>query len=180
MSEILTPRLRLRRARTQDLDAIHAVLGNAQAMRYWSTPPHDGLDQTRAWLADMIAAPAQTSDDYVVERQGQVIGKAGCWRIPEVGFILHPDHWGQGLAREALTAVIGRVFASFPIASLEADVDPRNLASLRLLGRLRFEETGRARRTWKVGEVWCDSVYLALPRSRASFTGTAPDRGAGP
>jgi ribosomal-protein-alanine N-acetyltransferase len=164
MVEIMTSRLRLRRARNDDLDALHEVLSHPVAMRYWSTPPHDDLAQTRAFLHNMIAAAAETSDDFVVERHGRVIGKAGCWQVPEIGFILHPDYWGQGLAREALTAVIERLFDTFPVGALEADVDPRNAASLRLLNRLGFTETRRAQRTLKVGDEWCDSVYLALER----------------
>ncbi len=162
--EIVTQRLRLRPARIDDLAAMHAILGSAAAMRYWSSPPHIDLDETRVWLEAMIAAPPAESCDFVVERGGEVIGKAGCWRLPEIGYILHPDHWGQGLAREALEAVIPHVFARFAIPAIEADVDPRNLASLGLLARLGFEETHRAMRTWKVGEEWCDSVYLSLPR----------------
>ena len=40
MTEILTPRLKLRRARPDDLEALHAVFTQPAAMRYWSTPPH--------------------------------------------------------------------------------------------------------------------------------------------
>jgi ribosomal-protein-alanine N-acetyltransferase len=165
MTEILTPRLRLRRARADDLAALHAVLSDARAMRYWSTLPHTDIEETRAWLGGMIAAPAEISDDFVVEYRGQVIGKAGFYRLPEIGFILHPSAWGQGLAREALGAVITRVFAKFPIERIMADVDPRNAASLGLLGQLGFRETHRAERTYKIGEEWCDSVYLSLARA---------------
>jgi RimJ/RimL family protein N-acetyltransferase len=164
VSEIVTERLRLRRARATDLGAFHAMLSHPLAMRYWSSPPHFEVEQTRAWLAGMIAAPPELSDDYVVEFEGLVIGKAGCWRLPEIGYILHPDHWGQGLAREALEAIIPRVFARYPIPAITADVDPRNAASLALLARLGFVETGRAERTCQVGEAWCDSVYQALAR----------------
>jgi RimJ/RimL family protein N-acetyltransferase len=162
VSEFRTARLILRRARIEDLDAIHAVLGNAQAMRFWSTPPHASREETRSWLRATIDADA--SDDYVVELDGNVIGKAGCWRLPEIGFILHPDHWRRGLGREALAAVIPRIFANFPVDALIADVDPRNAASLALLNGLGFVETGRAEGTYEVGGELCDSIYLALPR----------------
>jgi RimJ/RimL family protein N-acetyltransferase len=93
-----------------------------------------------------------------------VIGKAGCWRLGEIGFILHPDHWGKGLAQEALRAVLPHIFASLPIDRLEADVDPRNAAALRLLAGFGFREVRRAERTVKLGDEWCDSVYLELRR----------------
>lgn len=164
MTEILTPRLRLRRADVADLHGLHGLLSNPTAMRYWSTLPHDSLEQTRTWLDQMIASPPESSDDFIVEHRRRLIGKAGCWRLPEIGFIFHPDHWGQGFAFEALTAVIERVFAKFPIPAIRADVDPRNAASLRLLGRLGFREVDRVQRTWKIGDQWCDSVYLQLGR----------------
>ena len=162
---IFTERLVLRRARVGDLAAMHEVLSDPVATRYWSTPPHGTLAETEQWLDSMIASPPQDSDDFVIELDGRVIGKAGCWRLPEIGFILRPDCWGRGLAREALDAIIPLLFERHAIAAITADVDPRNQASLALLKGLGFEETGRAARTWLVGETWCDSIYLALPRA---------------
>jgi ribosomal-protein-alanine N-acetyltransferase len=164
MTEIITPRLRLRRACADDLEPVHAILSNPLATRYWSTPPHTDREQTREWLEGMIAAAPEVSDDFIVECDGRVVGKAGCWRLPEIGYILHPDYWGRGLATEALTAVIAHLFAGRDVGAITADVDPRNEASLKLLARLGFVETHRAQRTWLVGDEWCDSVYLALPR----------------
>lgn len=168
MTEILTPRLRLRRAQAGDLEALHAVFSHPVAMRYWSRPPHTEIGQTRDFLDNMIGASADVSDDFVVEHRGIAIGKAGCWRLSEVGYILHPDHWGQGLATEALGAVVGYIFATRAVEAITADVDPRNEGSLRLLAKLGFVETHRAERTWLVGEEWCDSVYLALKRPGGS------------
>lgn len=167
MVELSTPRLRLRRAQPADLEAFHAILSDPRAMTYWSTLPHDTLDQTRDWLAGMIDTTPALGDDFVIERDGQVIGKAGCWRLPDIGYILHPDTWGQGYAVEALSAVIAHVFARPDVNRLTADVDPRNEASLRLLAKLGFEVTHGAVKTWEIGGVWMDSTYLALDRQPA-------------
>jgi len=163
---LITARLRLRRPGRGDLAAFHGFLGDPRAMRYWSTPAHAGLGESRAFLDRTLeAAAAGLSDEFVIERDGRVIGKAGAWRMPELGYILHPDHWGQGLAREALGAVIGHLFATHALARLTADVDPDNAASLRLLAHLGFQRTGTAKRTLMWGEEWRDSVYLALDRT---------------
>lgn len=168
IDRLITERLILRRPVPGDLDDLHAALGHPAAMRYWSTPEHRTRDETARWLNSMIGgSPGQVSDDFVLEHQGRVIGKAGAWALPEVGFLLHPDHWGIGLAQEAMRAVIPYLFATYPVEALTADVDPRNTASLRLLARLGFHETGRAERTLLWGDEWCDSVYLALPRPSA-------------
>lgn len=162
MTQIRTPRLLLRRARAGDLDAIHAVLSNPRAMLYWATPPHDDIEQTREWLTGMIEAPKRLSEDFMIERDGRLIGKVGAWRLPDFGYILHPDHWGEGLATEALTAFLGQAFARTDIGYLTADIDPRNAGSIRLLQKLGFRETGRAERTWHTHLGWCDSVYFRL------------------
>ena len=162
MPSIRTPRLTLRDAVEADLDGIHAVLGDPRAMAYWSTEPHATIEQTRAWLDDMIATPAHLGEDFIVEHEGRVIGKAGLYRFPEIGYILHPDVWGRGFATEALRPILERAFAVHRLPAVVADVDPRNAASLALLSRLGFRETGRAERTFEIAGRWVDSVYLRL------------------
>ena len=159
--EIRTERLLLRRATMADAPDMHRIMSDRRAMRYWSTLPHDNLAQTEAWLRSMVEADCATSDDFMITRDGAVIGKFGAWRLPEFGFLLDPEEWGKGYAGEAMVAFIAhrRALGS---AELTADVDPRNDASLRLLERHGFTETHRAARTCQLGDEWCDSVYLRL------------------
>lgn len=108
----------------------------------------------------MIEIDRGTGEDFAVEYEGRVIGKAGLRKFPVLGFIFHPDVWGRGLASEAVRPIIDRAFNTHGLPMIEADVDPRNTSSLKLLHRLGFVETGRAQRTSLVGSEWCDSVYL--------------------
>ena len=157
---IRTARLTLRRATWDDLEAMHRLFSDPAVMRFWSRPEHDTLEETRHWLRDLVE-PGPDSLDFLIEKDGQVIGKAGAWRLPEVGYLLDPAHWGQGLAQEAMAGVIAHVQRTRPeLTHLTAEVDPRNSASLRLLDRLGFVETGRAERTLLWRDEWCDSVYL--------------------
>lgn len=160
--EIVTERLRLRRATMDDLAAIHALLGDPRNMRFWSTPPHDTLAQSEDWLRSMVEADPAESDDFVIECDDRVIGKLGCWKLPEIGFMVGADDCGRGVAAEAMAAFLDRRRKIGDPRRITADVDPRNLASLRLLRRHGFVETGRAKGTWTVGGEVCDSVYLAL------------------
>lgn len=162
--QLVTDRLVLRSARADDLEAMHAVLSDPRATQWWSTPPHESLERSRSWLDSMIAN-GPDHPDFIIELDGQVIGKAGFWKLPEVGYILHPDHWGRGLASEAVGAAIDYVFATRTLDDLVADVDPDNAASIRLLERLGFVRTGSAQRTWEVGGVWMDSLYYGLSRA---------------
>lgn len=162
MTVLQTERLTLRPAREDDLDGLHAILSDPRATRYWSTPPHETIGQTREWLASMIASPPGAGEDFIIEHQGRVIGKTGFYRFPEVGFILLPEVWGQGFAREALGAVLLRAFGVHGLPQVTADVDPRNDASLGLLESFGFRRTGYRERSWLIGDEYCDSVDLAL------------------
>ena len=170
--EFRTERLLLRLARADDLEPLHAIFSDPRAMAFWSSMPHGDRQTTRDWLASMMAIQPGEGEDFIVECDGQLLGKAGLYRFPDIGYILHPDHWGRGYAREALTLVIDRAFEAHGPERISADVDPRNEGSLALLKKLHFREIRRAERTWEIGGEWYDSVYLALDpadwrRSRA-------------
>lgn len=162
--EIRTARLLLRRPRLDDLDAMFEMMSDPVAMRYWSTLPHADREVTRLWLEQKIARTADGGEDFVIEHEGRVIGDVGAGRLPDFGFMLRQDCWGKGFATEASRAFIDHAFRNTAATELRADVDPRNTASLRVLDRLGFVETGRAERTFLLGDEWCDSVYLVLQR----------------
>jgi RimJ/RimL family protein N-acetyltransferase len=159
--EIRTERLLLRRFTMDDVAAMHRLLSDPVATRFWSTPPHDTLQQTEEWVRSEVESPPELSDDFVVTLDGALIGKLGCWRLPEVGYLFDPAVWGRGYASEAMRAFIERR-RRLGSTELTADIDPGNDSSLRLLARCGFVETHRAARRWNIGGEWHDSVYLRL------------------
>jgi RimJ/RimL family protein N-acetyltransferase len=159
--ELRTKRLLLRRATYEDAVAMHRIMTNPAAMRYWSNPPHTQIDETERWMASMVEADPADSDDFIVTLNGELIGKLGTWKIPEIGFLIDPTYWGRGYASEAMAAFIERR-RGLGSTELTADVDPRNLSSIMLLARHGFMETGRAKGTWQIGDELCDSIYYRL------------------
>ncbi len=161
---ICTERLLLRPARMTDLADFHDILRRPDAMAYWSTPPHLDLATTQDWLAATVARDPAVSVEFAVEYRGKVIGQAGGGVLPEVGYIFHPDYWGQGFATEAMQAVVDHAFANWPVDHLMADIDPRNDASRKLLIRLGFRPSHHADNTFCIDGVWSHSDYFILPR----------------
>jgi RimJ/RimL family protein N-acetyltransferase len=160
---IETPRLILRRLVGYDAPALHEMLSDAETMRFWSTIPHVEIAETEAWVAESIAATTRgDAHDFAVLRDGRLVGRVAFWMGNEIGFVFHRDVWGQGIAREAVGALLRHGFETLRFTSIRADVDPANLRSLTLLERLGFKRTGYAERTFKIGENWVDSVYLEL------------------
>jgi RimJ/RimL family protein N-acetyltransferase len=94
-------------------------------------------------------------------------------RHAEVGFALARRAWGRGLMKEGLNQAIALSFGPLGLRRLEADVDPRNEASLRLLESLGFRREGLMRERWNTGGELQDGVLLGL--LAREWTGRAGD-----
>jgi len=176
MAESLLPlleseRLRLRGYRMQDLDAVYALYSDPRVMRYWSFPPWREPAQARAYLERALAESAAGSvlAWAIADRASDaLIGTATLHSLhreqarAELGYSLSPEWQGRGLASEALRLVLEHAFGPMQLRRLEADVDPRNLASCRLLERLGFRREGLLRARWHVAGEDCDSAIYGL------------------
>ncbi len=167
-----TPRLRIRALGDEDVPALFAIFGNPETMRYWSTPAMSDVSEAAELLRDIRRhAEAQTLFQWGIARRDddRVIGTCTLFRIErehrraELGYILRRDHWGGGFAHEALTALLDHSFGALGLHRLEADIDPRNTGSIRLIERLGFALEGRLReRFFVAGEVQDSLLYGLL------------------
>lgn len=78
-----------------------------------------------------------------------------------LGYSLGRAHEGQGLMREALTAIIPFAYTRFHLHRIEANYMPRNERSGRTLAALGFEKEGLARAYLLINGVWEDHVLTA-------------------
>ncbi|MCV6595337.1 MAG: GNAT family N-acetyltransferase [Silicimonas sp.] len=152
----------LRAARKGERAALFRLYSNRDAMRYWDSPPHQSPEDTQP-MFDSLTRPG-ARQYFVWDLAGEVIGVGGVHSGDELGFLLHPDHWGKGLAFEGARAVIGHFWTVSPSPRLTAEADPCNRASVGLLTRLGFQVTGFRRDALCVAGHWSDSVYMALER----------------
>lgn len=161
---IRTERLVLRPGRLTDLEPLHNILSNPKVMRHWSGPAHEDIAQTLQFLRRFLKGYGHDGRvEYILEKDGRCIGKAGLWQDAEVGYILHPDFWGQGLAYEAMAAILIEIARRRPdLTRLTADLDPRNTASIRLLEKLGFTHDRTEIRDYLYGGYQvCDSAYYS-------------------
>ncbi|MDQ3205057.1 MAG: GNAT family N-acetyltransferase [Pseudomonadota bacterium] len=182
-------RLGLRGFRDNDLDAFFAVHGDPAVNRYWSFPAWTEASQGRAYLDTAIAA--RSADCMLCWAITEGIGEAapliGAVTLAsiqrdqgraEIGYALRASHWGRGHAREAVELVLGHAFDGLGLRRVEADIDPRNLGSCRLVERLGFVREGLLRERWQVAGELCDSAIYGLLasdwRARTSRAGTLP------
>ena len=90
--------LRIRRMEPEDLEPMTRLLGDPAVMRYME-PPFDRA-RTRAFLQETGFGPNPLI--YGAERNGAFLGYVIChsWGrdAVELGWVLLPEYWGQGLA----------------------------------------------------------------------------------
>jgi RimJ/RimL family protein N-acetyltransferase len=65
---------------------------------------------------------------------------------------------------EALQALLGYAFQTLEFNRLEADIDPRNVASAKTLERLGFQKEGHLRERWIVNDEISDTDLYGLLR----------------
>lgn len=164
------PRIRLRGPRADDADAVFALFSDPAVMRYWSRPPMTERDEAVASIAEMEQAFAERDkiNWVVVGKDDDAIGSCTLFRFDarhrraELGYALRSDHWGKGLAREAVGTALDWAFRVLSLHRVEADIDPRNGASRQILERLGFASEGLLRERYFVGEDVSDTEIFGL------------------
>lgn len=169
---IETPRLILRPRTPEDADALHASFADPELMKYWSGPPHETVERTRTDFARSVADPHWRAWAVTLRAGDTAIGfvAAGEKRqrnVTEIGYMLAREHWGRGIAREAVSALIDRIFAEGQ-RKVFADTDPDNVPSRGLLERLGFKLEGYLRAEWETHLGVRDTTFYGLLRDEWS------------
>ena len=144
MTLIETPRLRLRPFTRTDLDILHGLLSDPATMRFWPAP--FTREQTAQWLERNIArfmADGLGRMALIRRDTGTLIGDCGTVRAEidgawenDLGYIVHADHWGQGYATEAATALRDYGFGPLGLTRLCANMAADHLASRRVAEKI--------------------------------------------
>jgi RimJ/RimL family protein N-acetyltransferase len=171
---IRTARLLLRPLTPADVEAVHAYQSREDVCAYLPYEP-----RTREEVEKRLADPELTRRELDAEGQvlilgivlketGQVIGDALLMfhsqrhRSGELGYELHPDHWGHGYAFEAGRAVLRLAFEELGLHRMIARTDALNTASATVLRKLGMrQEAVLVENEWFRGR-WSDEVDFAI------------------
>ena len=158
-------RLTLRPRVADDAEALFPTMADAQAMRWWSYPPFTQVEDLRAHFAEAHPdwrawAVTLRDDDWAI---GFVAAGQRRPGVSEIGYLFDRATWGQGVAREALGALLDQLFAEGQ-RRVFADIDPDNAPSIGLVERLGFVLEGRLRAEWKTHIGVRDTLIYGLLR----------------
>jgi [ribosomal protein S5]-alanine N-acetyltransferase len=164
-------RIRLRSIEESDLEQLFAVFSDPQVMRYWSTAPLRNLDEALELLKEIQASNRQGTIlkwGVALKPSDRLIGTITLFHMDqsngraEIGYAQARAYWGNGYINEALQALLKYSFEELKLRRLEADVDPRNIPSIKTLERLGFQKEGFLRERWDVNGEIQDALFYGL------------------
>ncbi len=148
---IETPRLKLRQPRADDVKSLLRMMQDKAVLRYFGIEAFKSEQESLAQVAWYNRCFAESKGIWWIISEkdvGAYIGDVGFFKYEkrharaELGYKLSPAFWRRGIATEALTQVVTYGFAEMGLNRIEALVDPRNTASLRVLEKLHFGTDG--------------------------------------
>lgn len=174
MTFLESRRLALREFDESDFEDLHAFVSNPVVCQYTDWGPNAPSD-TRSFLAEAFTQARSTpragySLAVVRKSDSRLIGSCAVWEASaqhgrgELGFVLHPETWGQGYASETARLLVQIGFGRLRLARLEATCRPENVGSRRALEKAGLQVEGLLRGHVVVRGTRQDSLLLGALR----------------
>ena len=150
----------LREIKLSDAEAIYQIFSDRQVLTYHDVEAFKSIEQAKYLIYNL----SESFREQEIIRWGiarkednKIIGTCGYsgWKKnrlrAEIGYELSQAYWRQGIMTKALGAVIRYGFEKMQLNRIEATVMLPNIASMKLLEKLGFQEEGilRERGFWK-------------------------------
>ena len=171
-----TDRLVLRQVTDGDTDAVFLMMADPRVTRFLGRAPYL-LPEEAARRVQMFESEfqARTGLGWAVTQRGggQFMGICRYTRFSpfharaEIGYLLRPEWWGQGFMPEAVSAALDFGFTKLGLHSVEANIDPENAQSRRLLEKLGFVQEALFRESFYIPheDRFGDSAIFCLLQS---------------
>ena len=166
-----TKRLLLRRVDKNDVNEIFALRSNPETMKYVPRPLAKTTEEALEHIA-IIDAKIDSNEgiNWAITIKGnpKFIGIIGHYRIKpehfraEIGYMLLPEFHGQGIITEAIAKVVDYGFNTMQLHSIEAIIDPDNIASATVLEKNNFVKEAHLKENEFYDGRFLDTVIYSL------------------
>ncbi|MCC6837626.1 MAG: GNAT family N-acetyltransferase [Bacteroidia bacterium] len=169
--ELSTPRLSLRKIQEKDVEDLFVMRSNKEVMKFIPRPVAQQKEDVLILIEQMnngISKNESINWGIALKENDQLIGTIGYVRAKpehhraEVGYMLNPLFHGQNLTYEALCKVIHFGFTQMKLHSIEAIIDPQNIASEKLLLKCNFQKEAHLKENVFWNNEYSDSVIYSL------------------
>lgn len=145
---------------SRDLQAMHAILSDPESVTFLARAATRDPSETRALLEAWAGAPQWA----ITENGNQALGRITLVPVREavadIGVMLVPQSRGRGLAQRAVALLTAHALATGHIR-VQADIDPRNVASRRVFEAAGYTLEGHLRNTWLTHKGPADTLMYA-------------------
>ncbi|MGI8583535.1 MAG: GNAT family N-acetyltransferase [Chitinophagaceae bacterium] len=166
-----TRRLELRQVNQQDINEIFFLRSDKRVLQFLGKAPEGSTEETSLFIKKI--SELENNNDGILwgiklKEEKKLIGTICYWNIAkehyraELGYVLHPDFHGKGIMQEALSEVIKYGFTSMNLHSVEANTDPNNLSSTKLLERNNFIREGFFKENYFYDGKFFDTAVYSL------------------
>ena len=146
---------------------LKAARASERLHKPWITAP-TSPSQFRAYI-ERMAQPGNAGFLICSQDKQQIIGVVnltntilGAFRSAYLAYYIFAGHEGQGNMREGLSAVVRHAFKNMKLHRLEANIQPDNLRSIRLVQACGFSQEGFSPRYLKIDGRWRDHERWAI------------------
>jgi ribosomal-protein-alanine N-acetyltransferase len=169
--ELETERLRFRKIDLSDANEIFLIRSNEDVMRFMDVSRHHSIsDSEKLILTAEDSYKKETGMNWaIIEKlSNSFIGYIGFIRIfsehcrAEIGYVLKPEYWGKGYMFETINRVVRFGFDEMQLHSIEANVNPLNERSQKVLERVGFKKEAYFRENYLFDGKFLDSVIYSL------------------
>ncbi|EIQ82365.1 GNAT family N-acetyltransferase [Streptococcus canis] len=175
LPDVATERLLLRQRKLEDAKAIFAFAKLAEVSYPAGFPPVKSLADEIAYLQDIYPANLEKEglpSGYAITLKGndKVIGSVDFNHRRaddgfEMGYLLHPDYWGQGIVPEAAAALIEIGFTLLDLHKIELGCYDDNKQSQAVARKLGFTLEANVRDRKDVQGRRCGDMRFGLLKS---------------
>jgi ribosomal-protein-alanine N-acetyltransferase len=164
-------RLLLRKIGAADADELFKFRSDAREMKYIDRPPARSLDETLEWIGSitgMLQRQEAITWGITLNDGKDLIGTIGFWRInaehhrAELGYMLSAEHHRMGYMQDAFVEVLSYGFVIMKLHSIEANVNPENHASIKILERNGFVREAYFKENYFYDGKFLDSAIYSL------------------
>lgn len=168
---IETERLLLRRITTDDVADLFAIRSNLIAMQYIDRPiakTHEDVLNLIKVIDDIYEKQDGVNWVIALKTDKKLIGNFGFWRWDkpnfrcEIGYILHPNFHRLGIMNEVMKPLIDFGFNQLQLHSIEANINPENEASKKLLLKNGFIQEAYFKENHFSNGKFIDSMIFSL------------------
>ena len=168
---IETERLLLRSLTMDDAATFFFLRTNEKVIEHFNRAPDESPEATKAKMEEILQMQEKNEGILWViafkHKPAEMIGNIGYWRMTkehyraEIGYLLSPDHWKKGIMKEVLNAVVDYAFTTMKLHSIEANINPDNVASGALLESCGFIKEAYHKENYYYNGVFYDSIIYS-------------------